>query len=174
MKKIILLIPFLILASMNVGVAQEMKRTKKTSISGFKKGQVDLNLGLGIIPLLDPSIAIDFAVSDNFSVGAMGAYGGQHSFLNSRDIPQQLTAYSMGLRLITHYTELEKVDWYGGLMLGYKFNAQEIHQDLEKVFPGIFTCIFGSRIRINEHIGVYTELSYTGYSFVSMGVNIRI
>ncbi len=47
-------------------------------------------------------------------------------------------------------------------------------EDLGKIFPGIFTCIFGSRIHINKHLGLYTELSYTRYSFISMGINVRI
>lgn len=158
-----------------MGCTQELAVTEEaTEMSSLKKGQIDINLGVGIIPLLDPSIAVDFALSDNFSIGAMAAYGGKYTIPNTKDFPQQLAAYSMGLRMMTHYTAFKKVDWYGGIMMGYKFNAQEIHKDLGSVFPGIFTCIFGSRVHINDHLGVYTELSYTGYSFVSMGVNFRL
>lgn len=151
-----------------------MELSAQRFATAFQQGQIDLNFGIGVLPLLDPSVSLDFGVSDNFSVGVLAAYGGKHEINCENTLSKELKAYAVGVRALMHYTDYRRIDWYGGMMIGYKANVKAINQDLGKIFPGILTCIFGSRIHLNKHLGLYTELSYTGYSFISMGVNIKI
>lgn len=137
--------------------------------TSFQQGQIDLNFGVGVLPLLDPSVSLDFGVSDNFSFGILAAYGGKYEVMGEDELTSELKAYAFGVRALMHYTVYRRIDWYGGMMIGYKGNTNAINHNLGKIFPGIVTCIIGSRIHLTKHLGLFTELSYTGYSFISMG-----
>ncbi|GEM_PF-5819833 len=169
MKKINLLIVCFLLGSLSISFGQRYT-------SPFKKGQVDLNIGVGLIPILDfnPSLTLDLAVSDNFSIGGMAAYGGTSTYINQKEQEQLVKDYSLALRMAMHYTELKNWDYYGGVMGGYKFNVGDLEQKKQHENMFLWTCILGTRFHFTEHLGIFGEFSYNGHSFISAGINFRL
>jgi len=145
-------------------------------ITPFKKGQIDINAGVGLVPVLDfePSLAIDFAVSNNFSIGGMAVLAGKSDFIDQREQLQTTRKYSLALRMAMHYTALKNWDYYGGLMGGYTFNTNDPQKLKDHENLILWTCILGTRFHLNRHLGIFGEFGYNGNSFIRTGINIRI
>lgn len=169
MKKICWLIVFLSIGNLTKSFCQRYT-------TPFKQGQIDLNIGVGLLPVLDfnPSVTLDIGVSDNFSIGGMAAYGGTSTYRNQNEQEQLVKDYSLALRMAMHHTELKYWDYYGGIMGGYKFNTGDIEKKKQHENLFLWTCILGTRFHFNDHLGMFGELSYNGHSFISVGINFRL
>jgi len=147
MKKLIIL--FMLLGS----IASPISAQKKTKSSGnssndigphaFKKGGVDLNIGLGLgrwgaryYTNYSPPInlALDIGVSDNVNLGAFFAYSRSKYSFHGNDLHQgnlyqysysyKYSFYTVGLRGAYHFGDLigeENLDVYVGGMIGNSF-----------------------------------------------------
>lgn len=133
--------------------------TLGTSAQSFQKGQLDLNLGLGIgnryfagttgwsnvIPPMGASL--EYGVTDKISVGGyLGYTGAKWSFTGTEFTGTGFTTssytdtyswrlYILGVRGAYHFTDLiqnDKVDLYGGVMVGTAI-AQSKYSTTSKV-----------------------------------------
>lgn len=141
---------FFIIGLIHLSDAQNKSNQKETNSGGgatsFKKGQVDLNLGLGfgrnryyygsIYTRATPPIStsLDFAATDNISIGAYFAFTrtrwtSSGSYWNN-GVPYQYNDtytwyyYTLGGRAAYHlgeYIDIKELDMYIGLMLGENF-----------------------------------------------------
>jgi len=108
----------------------------------FKKGFVDLAVGVGLVPtyvadgahinMLPVNMRLGLRLSDNFSMSAFAAYSASEknnvirpddSIDNIRN--QEVT---LGLRGAVHALRSERFDVYGGFMLGYNMPNTEVTQ----------------------------------------------
>ena len=178
----------------------------------FKKGQFDINLGIGLgttfissefTTISSPiSIALEYGVSDAISVGAYFTHikaewkmrgtdncnsGNGNGNFSYTYIDTYTWKYSIaGLRGAYHFTsESEKLDAYGGLMLGNNFTSFSFststspYCDKHDVmftgndYGGFITAAFlGARYRFTNNIGIYGELGY-GVNYLNLGLNFR-
>ena len=153
----------------------------------FKKGDVDINAGIGLLKtyysststVMPPiSVSGEYGVSDKISVGGFIGFstakeewlGGQidYSFL------------IIGARGSYHLTIWDKMDTYAGLMLGYN----KVSADYDNTVDGIFdfdvaasgvalSAYIGGRYPIKENLSVYGEIGY-GISVLNLGVSFKL
>jgi hypothetical protein len=165
---------FLFCAVFTVGVnAQNM----------FSKGDNILNLGVGIgstlggsggsmgIPPLSVSYErgiIDQLFDDKSSLG-LGAYLGYAS--------HKWTGYTwsytiFGVRGSVHYQLVDKLDTYGGLMLGY--NSASVSGDWVGASASemLWSLYIGGRYYFKENIAAFAELGY-GIAYLQLGVSLK-
>ena len=164
----------------------------------FKKGQVDIQAGIGLAPtfladggkqLVPPmSISADMMVSDNFSVGVFSGYTKAQTkeFLVADGINAQWqnSMMEVGIRAAIHYTKMQDWDVYGGFALTYNHSTITAMQaELDKiahhlgveptssiVFP---TAVMGARWAFSPKWTAFGEISY-GVSIIKAGVGYRL
>jgi len=154
MKTPIFLILFVCgLFSSEVAIAQQTSNKSKQSLS-FKKGQVDLNVGVGFISFPTMSIytkqstiplhaAVDVGISKRFAIGINYSQVKMESHILPLNAPRNAayrssskedwayfdhTVSNVSLRFTAHFTKHEKFDIYGGGMIGYhlqNINSQD-------------------------------------------------
>lgn len=179
----------------------------------YKQGQVDFNLGVGVgntyvharyytgagysyssIPTLNASG--EYGVTDAIGIGGYIGYssfkysysntwfnnGGWHSYVDE----YRYSFMILGVRGAYHLDELiqvDKLDAYGGLMLGYNL-ARYTYSSTDPgrnnlVYAGqnygglAYSLFVGARYRFTDNIGVFGELGY-GISILNLGLNIKI
>ncbi len=168
--------------------------------SQFKKGQVDINAGIGFItPLfiisgydvktkVPPiSVTADYGITPELSVGLYAAtakenvYGIQYelntgNFLYGKQ--STVSHFLIGGRLLYHFELSSKFDTYGGIMLGYNSVKEKAIPNIHliggtdtKVFT--YTLLVGGRYRFAEHIGGFLELGY-GVTAINLGLNFKL
>lgn len=162
----------------------------------IKKGDMLLGLGIGIgyfgnkvydkltmptIPLTFEYIVLDHLFKGK---GALGC-GGYFGFLSSKMDYNGYSTYKnsmflLGARGYLHYALVEKLDTYGGVLLGYKnevnqYIDNELSADNEKLSEGTFGAgIFvGCRYFFNDRIAGMAELG-GGMSLFTIGVTIKM
>lgn len=107
------------------------KKTRKAT--KFKKGDVEVKLGYGLVPILfgkeSQSLVAPLSASLTYRVGtrfSIGAYVGYTSQLSG--VKQQLNGSSyqyennnmiIGFKAQSHIISVENFDFYGGMMLAY-------------------------------------------------------
>lgn len=168
--------------------------------SQFKKGQVDINAGIGFITPLFAisgydvktktppiSVAADYGITEELSVGLYVATAKDNVYGTLYDLntgnsfygkQSTISHFLIGGRLLYHFQLNSKFDTYGGGMLGYNSvkeksepNIQLIGETDAKGFT--YTLLLGGRYRFAEHIGGYLELGY-GVTVINLGVNIKL
>ncbi|MDR0749973.1 MAG: hypothetical protein LBF62_10470 [Tannerellaceae bacterium] len=147
----------------------------------FRKGAQRLNAGIGIGDGIPVEVSYERSVVDglikssgNGSIG-LGAYGGWYH----RGIDDwSYNHYVLGARGAFHYQFVEKLDTYGGLMLGYniataswKGAGESIGTAAGSVFD--FSLFVGGRYFFKPNLGIYGELGY-GISYLSIGVTFKL
>lgn len=105
----------------------------------FKKGDLDLALGLGILPTFvvdgakvqvpPVSLRLGYRVSDNFSLSAFTAYSSssqvQPDILTDNTVRVENDFLMVGIRAAAHASRIENWDIYGGFSLGYNIPMVE-------------------------------------------------
>jgi hypothetical protein len=87
----------------------------------------------------------------------------------------------LGARGALHYQFVDKLDTYGGLMLGYNIVSPKYYGDWSEVIrtnpnSTVVSSIFvGGRYYITNHIGAFSELGfgYGLYYYLQIGVSFR-
>ncbi len=172
----------------------------------FSKHQLDLNLGAGlnmttmlnnvkahIIPI---SASIDYGITKNISLGLNAGYAAVGMYIPdfkrrraaAIDDPDDLSPnkqqiVTMGVRIAAHYSKYEKVNFYGGPIIGMRYSlvtpAEELNS-IKKVFEAeeterkaAFGAFVGVRYYIVENMGLFAELGALHAPF-QVGVNFRL
>jgi hypothetical protein len=159
-----------------------------------KKGDMLLGLGIGFFgnkvydKLTMPPIPVTFEyiVLDNLfeGKGALGC-GGYFGYSSSKDDYYGYGTYKsskfiIGARGYLHYAFVEKLDTYGGVLLGYKNEVSQYINDEdsdynEKLSEGTPTAnvFVGCRYFFNDRIAGMAELGW-GMSILTLGVTIKL
>lgn len=167
-----------------------------TSNTVFKKGNKLLNLGLGIGNSLYPkstytskfppiSAFYELGVVDDLfdsrsSLGVGGFFGltgAQNNYWG--DDGWKYLSIVLGPRAAIHYQFVEKLDTYGGLMLGYNIESARwtgegngpSNTDSEGGFA--WSLFLGGRYYFNEKLAGLVELGY-GVSYITVGVALKL
>ncbi len=196
--KVILPIFILIVGFTNLSAQQH-----KTA---FNKGQIDANFGIGLnmttmvngmkayVPPVNASI--DYAFSKKLSIGLVFGIAAVENYvpefkkrraLASDDpslaAPSKDQMMVIGTRFGAHYNQLEKVDFYGGPIVGVRYilttpidEATGIRSILEnenterKMAYGAF---IGARYHVLPNVGIFGEIGSMNGAF-QVGLNFRM
>lgn len=176
----------------------------------FEKGQLDINIGIGLLanryyygrgwstspPI---NISIEKGITKNVSLGGYLAYvrstyrisgdcvyKDNNVWLNGHYNDKHTVTYGVfGLRGAFHlaeYIQVENLDLYAGVMLGYSFAKYKWTTDnttgrtnsySSSGYGGMVGSFYaGGRYRFTEKFGVYGEFGY-GLAYGNIGVNFK-
>jgi len=158
----------------------------------FEKGDKVVNLGIGFggygtwgykvaVPPVSASfeVGIQDGVLDKGSIGI----GGYLAFAKYKETGYNGDSYwtfsrmVIGARGIFHYPFVDKLDTYGGLMLGFnnntwKWNGSGV-QGVNSGGSGLgFSLFAGGRYYFSENIAAMAELGY-GITYLNLGVALK-
>ncbi|HOI32290.1 MAG: outer membrane beta-barrel protein [Bacteroidales bacterium] len=153
----------------------------------FEKGQVDANIGIGLgatfatgtLDLPPVSLALDFGVSDNLSIGAYLGYSASKEDFSGfgANYSWKYTYMIAGARGAYHFDLADQLDTYAGVMLGY--NIASVKYDGPGASPaspkagGIAYAGFaGARYHFGDTFGIYAELGY-GIALLNAGLTLK-
>ena len=198
MKKLFLTlgsICFMLIATAQVGINSAGPAAQTGGDGAFPKGTSIINAGVGFgdpywgagytssIPV-SPTLSFDHAITGKLGIGTIGvggivAYGaskysdGTNTYDNS--------GFMVGVRGTYHFIlNMDNLDPYGGVMLGYIFTSHSTPQDYGYgygyvpkdggVVPGVFV---GCHYFFGPAFGVGAEAGYLGLYVFSVGVSFR-
>lgn len=154
------------------------------ALAQHEAGDMNLNVGIGLgntlvagsqsIPPIGASF--EYGIKDEISVGGFLGYTSSDFTYPGGDWKYSYTI--IGLRGSYHYDFLgnEKIDTYGGAMLGYYL--LNVDYGNSGVTTGgdagsvAYTVYVGGRYAFSDKIGAYAELGY-GIAFLQLGANIK-
>ncbi len=161
----------------------------------FAKYDQVVNAGLGLgtygvrgnITVPPLSVSYDYGIEDNLfneksllSVGGyVGYYANKTIFINPRsgEYGSKFSNFLLGARGAVHYNFVEKLDTYGGLMLGYNIASVSYYGnygDLSVSVGGFISSVFlGARYYFADNIAGFVELGY-GLSALEIGVAFKL
>jgi hypothetical protein len=168
----------------------------------FKKGQTDINVGVGFItpffeleshdirtkrpPLI---ITLDNGITDKISVGGYigtaksDVYGTIYwtngtTIYSTYEKQSTLRHFILGGRLLYHFDVSLNFDVYGGGMLGYNIVTEKAEPNIElignnKINGFTYSILGGGRYRFSKYAGAFAELGY-GITVFNLGLNIKL
>ena len=159
----------------------------------FSKGDRVFNLGLGLgttlysgagykasIPPL--SLSLTYCINDeaieNASIGLGGYIGLAGSSFEVMGYGWKYTYVIVGARATLHYPLVDKLDTYGGVLLGYNVvSAKETGTPIMGASPsagGVAWSVFaGARYYFTDQLGAMLELGY-GISYLNLGISYKL
>ena len=148
----------------------------------------NLHLGLGLLGNIAPSgvgnqippvgVSVDFPFKEQFSLGGYIGYTGYKQPIFG-DVSAKYSVVILGARGAYHHDfEIDKLDAYGGLMLGYNiFNSKLTGNTTfpyEASASGVgYSFFVGANYAFTEKIGAFAELGY-GIALVQLGLNLNL
>jgi len=150
----------------------------------YKAGAKDLNLGIGlgsnlygdqVIPPL--SASLDFGYNKDISIG--GYLGFATTSYGYIGYEWDYTHIIIGARGAYHFYNEDKIDAYGGLMLGYNiisvsepdgWGGVGYSSESSHITYNLF---LGARYNFNPKISAFAELGY-GIAYLTLGVSFKI
>lgn len=187
MKKLCFLILF---AASLFATNQTNAQTITAGNPSFSKGQWDVNAGIGLLRtfygshngVVPPvSVSAEVGVTDQISVGGyIGYTSTSERFGFQGDYDRvKYTFVIVGARGSYHFNIWDKMDTYGGLMLGYAVASAKWDTDNQYLNDGSFaaggvnlSAYIGGRYDINENIGAFAEIGY-GISVLTVGATMK-
>ncbi len=198
----------ILIAICNSAFAQEQEkvRKKKEDPVSFSKHQFDVNLGVGLnmttiangtkAHVFPISASMDYGIAKTVSLGFNLGYTSVAMHIPSfkRKIaeatgnldllkPRKQQIATIGIRLAAHYGQYEKVDFYGGPIIGMRYSLVTLAGELDsikRVFEDpaterkvAFGGFVGIRYRFVKNMGVFVELGALHAAF-QVGVNYRL
>jgi hypothetical protein len=183
MKKLILL---LIVVSFSI---TQLKAQEPT----FSKGDKVLNLGFGLgstlysgfyyksmIPPL--SASVDVGIVDNIlekGVIGIGGYVGYSSYkLDYSSYGWKYSNLILGGRGTFHYPLVDKLDTYGGLLIGFNVSsAKEFGTVLPSNYHSgsgglVYSAFIGAKYYLQDNLALFGEFGY-GISYLTLGVALK-
>ena len=165
---------FLFCAAFSTGVnAQNM----------FSKGDNILNLGVGIgssfggsgyssaIPPL--SISYERGIIDNlFDEKSSLGIGGYLGYTSDKYSVYTRSIAIIGARGVLHYQLVDKLDTYGGIMLGYTNYSWSSDWASPDYNPLLWSLFIGGRYYFKDNIAAFAELGY-GIAYLQLGVSFK-
>ncbi|GHT69274.1 hypothetical protein AGMMS50239_35770 [Bacteroidia bacterium] len=163
----------------------------------FSKGDKVINLGIGVpsylggsgyetkIPLVSGSFdygLLDGLLEGKASIGVGGYLGYTSNRFNIKytggNYGYDFSYLIIGPRASFHYNPIDKLDTYGGLLLGYNIVSsstygradQYVKPDNESRFtPALYV---GARYYFVDNIAVFAEVGY-GISLIEVGISFK-
>jgi len=193
MKNLILFLAITLVSTISIN-AQSTASTGRI----FGKNQVDLNVGVGLVPTFSRknvtsvgvplTASIDYMIGNKFSLGA--SYGRSVSDSDQVIISDGIAAQyrntfqEYALRVGFHYTELEKFDFYGGTTVAYtqsniekangEFGEYETQKGIQAESSRVLPMAFlGTKYAVTPRIAAFGEITY-GVSLAKVGVSVRL
>ena len=158
-------------------ISQDSKVTKQTrrknivSLSaGFNEMtwpfSNKLNIELPFFNLSYERIVIDKMFNGNGALGIGGVVGCSYS----KYFDENYYNIIFGIRGALHYSFIEKLDTYIGVMGGYNYFLETYYTDTYFLDEPTYAIFAGARYHIFNSISVYAEAVY-GYSIVNVGLS---
>ncbi|WP_338815027.1 outer membrane beta-barrel protein [Bernardetia sp. Wsw4-3y2] len=153
-----------------------------TAQAQYEQGQLDVNLGVGLLPTFYGSgttqaippvgLSVDYGVSDKISIGGYAAYAST-KIDGFDDWGYNYTI--IGVRGAYHFdVGSEKFDTYAGGLLGYNivsFSGDDSFTGAA-ASAAAFSVFLGGRYRFTDNLGAFAELGY-GISVLQLGLNLK-
>ena len=153
--------------------------------ANFKEGQIDVNVGLGLIPTFLGSgigvrippvgASVEYAFTNEISGGAyLGISTSRNR--NFSDITYRYAI--LGARAAYHFNLTEELDTYFGVMLGLTTVRTSYDSTIYPNFSPASNSIAysfygGARYPIADNLGLFGEIGY-GISYITFGVALKI
>ena len=166
----------------------------------FKKGDVEIGLGLGIMPtfvsqnattrILPLSLMVSYRIKQFVSLGAYAGFSSTNGYDTPNifdEIPTEGPVlrndfYIVGLRAEGHFNR-ERTDFYGGAMISYNYSdiSTELEPgdkmpeniEIETDNGGIkYSGYVGMKYMMTKHLGLFGEVGY-GASLINLGVTSK-
>ncbi len=164
----------------------------------FKKGDIELSMGVGLLStfrsknattkVLPVNFTMAYRLNQNVSLGGYFAYSSTEWEPKpvADEVPDEYLInhfYLAGLRAEGHFNR-ERVDFYGGAMVAYNFSQIDTNIDPDDPQPegvqikdednGVFTYsgYVGVKYMMTKHIGLFGEIGH-GASIISFGINTK-
>ncbi len=154
-----------------------------TASAQYQKGQMDLNIGVGLgstfvtgTSSLPPvSVALDFGINDNVSLGGFAGYSSSSQDLGIAK--WSFTYIIVGARGAYHKEFVENLDTYAGVLLGYNIaSAKWEGTGLELPSPSVggiaYAGFAGARYHFGDSFGVFAEVGY-GIALLTAGITMK-
>lgn len=185
MKKVLFLIAAFVAVFSTVNAQIDVTATNPN----FAKGQIDVNAGIGLLrtfysghsTAVPPiSISADYGITDKISVGGFLGYTSTKDryFYDATDFVKYSFTI-IGVRGAYHLNLWDKMDTYGGLMLGYNIASSKVTSsspywdDYSVAASGLaLSAYVGGRYHFTEQIGAFAEVGY-GISVLNLGATVR-
>lgn len=173
MKKLSLLVIAVLFLSAGLSAQTIFAKGDKVASFGFGLGS-NLNDWAGLKVVLPPIAAsfeygiVDGLINGNASIGV----GGTLAYARSKgkhDSDLKANSFVIGAKGSFHYQFVDKLDTYGGLMLGFKLEKAEYgswDDDNNELALSIYV---GARYYFTENFAAYGELGY-GIAVLQLGV----
>ena len=191
MKKLllkVLLVTFVLSAGLFDSLAQEQ---------AFEKGDNDLSIGMGFgttwlssgySTLLPPiSVSFDHGLRDDWGPGVfgIGGYVGTSLYRQKFTFGGETYGYNyttmiFAARATYHYTFVDKLDTYGGGILGFRITGNSsygtwpggVSADPDNNFAIANSLFVGARYYFSDAFSAYSELGY-GIAYLTIGVTFK-
>ena len=170
--------------------------------SVFSQGDKVLNLGFGIgnylggtdykttIPPI--SASFEYCVKDNLfneksslGIGGLIAYSAnkwETSYTDwdgsKKTVGFKYTYFILGARGVFHYQFIDRLDTYGGLMLGYNVSSSKYigtstnNHRTDSMGGVILSGFVGARYYFNDKVAAFAELGF-GIAVLNLGVSLK-
>lgn len=161
----------------------------------FEEGDKILNLGIGFgsttyggslystaIPPVSASfeVGIKDGVLDEGSIGVGGYLGFSRYKWEYLSWGYNYTNLILGARGVFHYPFMDKLDTYGGLLLGFRIVSSKEFGDAvfgynySATSSGLATSLFvGGRYYFSDNLAAMLELGY-GISYINLGIALKL
>jgi hypothetical protein len=163
-------------------------QAQSSDATTFTKGTSVINVGIGLGTTLygsgytgsfpPISVSYEHGIADGrFGIGGYLAHTAS-KWGDSKDY-WKFSYTVIGVRGDYHFYTTDKLDTYGGLMLGYDIVTDKWHGEGEESSwsgsgSGVAYSLFvGGRYYFNQHIGVFAELGY-GVAWLNLGVAFHL
>lgn len=164
----------------------------------FKKGDIELSVGVGLLPtfnaksvttkVLPVNFMLNYRLNQNVSIGGYFAYSSTEwkPQPTADEVPDDYlinNVYIAGIRAEGHFNK-ERVDFYGGAMLGAtkSYNdtnilptdpqPEDIQIDYNPKAKFTYSGYLGMKYMMTKHLGLYGEIGY-GASLVTVGITTK-
>lgn len=169
-------------------VAMSLKSTAQVD-----EGQIDMNLGIGLLTFgatgdvgVPPvSFSLDYAIQDDITVGGFLGY-----YSSSQELPSfggtYVFNYSytiIAARGTYHYALIDELDTYGSVILGYIVGSSSVEEPnganpafrpaTANVGGVAYGFSVGARYHFTDNIGAFAEIGY-GISLLNIGLTYKL
>lgn len=166
----------------------------------FVKGQLSINLGVGIVPLGmsdgrvlgQPTLSADYAITNGSSIGAFFIPRYNSVEINREaDVLLNRKKVIAGVRYLGHFKNIQSWDIYGGFQVGYLATTKEdiLEKDyitnneknpapteVQRTYQDkiAYSPVLGFKyLPKNVNFGAFAELGFNGTSFGTAGLSYK-